>query len=117
MAYFSSSSIHTGFHDRPDGFYAVYRSLFERLREQELTYQHHYQQVQSKSSTDADAEIPWTTLGTSTTNDYDTLNRFYSYWTNFSTCIRFSWTDMYNLARVRNLNSFLLTLLGFMPSY
>jgi DnaJ family protein A protein 5 len=108
MDYFSTS-VYSKFDDSPTGFYTIYRSLFDQLREQEDRFRTSYNASRSSSSATVDSDdgvdgvlesVPYTTFGTSTTADASTLHAFYAYWTNYSTAIRFSWVDTYPLSQV-----------------
>ncbi|KAJ2141301.1 hypothetical protein IW142_004936 [Coemansia sp. RSA 564] len=110
MRYFSATSFR-GFGDTPDGFFAVYRELFARLRDEEL------QQSSSESEDDLllnlnfggphthyDEDAAYAqgrTRGTDTGTG-STLRDFYNFWTTFSTCKSFGWLDRYRLADADN---------------
>jgi len=84
MPYFSASC-HSGFHDGPDGFYAVYRNLFEELWQQE-----------AEAAREQNMKEPrWTSFGKATSTDYAGLKDFYAFWTNFASVMTFEWQDMY----------------------
>ncbi|KAJ1852136.1 hypothetical protein LPJ76_005667 [Coemansia sp. RSA 638] len=106
MRYFSATSFR-GFGDTADGFFAVYRELFARLRDEEL---------QSCAESD-DILLNLNFGGTHTHYDEDaayaqgrtrgagtgsTLRDFYNFWTTFSTRKSFGWFDRYRLADADN---------------
>ncbi len=90
MPYFSSSA-YNGFGDDANGFYAVYRNIFDQLREQE---QKAYQNFSGYEDESEPEDVPFTTFGNSS-SDYRTLKDFYDFWTRFSTRMSFSWCDEY----------------------
>ncbi|KAJ2134344.1 hypothetical protein IW136_004685, partial [Coemansia sp. RSA 678] len=108
MRYFSATSFR-GFGDTPDGFFAVYRELFARLRDEELQ--------QSGAESEDDLLLNLNFGGTHTHYDEDaayangrtrgtctgsTLRDFYNFWTTFSTRKTFGWFDRYRLADADN---------------
>ncbi|KAJ2496611.1 hypothetical protein GGH96_005715 [Coemansia sp. RSA 1972] len=107
MRYFSATSFR-GFGDTADGFFAVYRELFARLRDEEL---------QQSGTESEDLLLNLNFGGTHTHYDEDaayahgrtrgagtgsTLRDFYNFWTTFSTCKSFGWFDRYRLADADN---------------
>ncbi|KAJ2161346.1 hypothetical protein GGF46_001524 [Coemansia sp. RSA 552] len=112
MRYFSLASFR-GFDDSPTGFFAVYRTLFDTLRDEEL-------QVFDPDTEDRLDLVSNLSFGTShTLYDEDeayaqgrrpraadptgaTLRDFYSFWTTFSTRKSFGWFDRYRLSDAEN---------------
>uniref|UniRef100_A0AC35F8Z0 Uncharacterized protein n=1 Tax=Panagrolaimus sp. PS1159 TaxID=55785 RepID=A0AC35F8Z0_9BILA len=79
-----------GFGDDPNGFYSVYREVFDRLATEEFPY------------LDDDDEKIFPTFGRSD-SDYDmVVAPFYDFWTNFSTSRTFAWLDKWNLRDAPN---------------
>ena len=79
-----SSSCYTGYDDNSkDSFYSVYSCVFESINELE------------KSNDNFDINITVPLFGLSSTEDKDVLS-FYLYWTNFISCLSFSFVDKYN---------------------
>ncbi|PIA19461.1 DnaJ-domain-containing protein, partial [Coemansia reversa NRRL 1564] len=94
MRYFSVSSF-SGFDDSAKGFFAVYRSLFDTLRDEEL-------QVVDAESEDRLDLIRNLSFGDAhTLYDEDEID-FYNFWTTFTTRKSFGWFDRYRLADADN---------------
>lgn len=92
MAYFDSS-VFQGFGDDNEGFYAVYRNLFDELARQE--------EMHADFSVDSNREpIRSTTFGSSHA-DQSTVKEFYNFWTSFVTKMSFAWVDDYETQRVQ----------------
>ena len=79
-SYFSHTC-YSGPDEGPSGFYTIYRSVFNRLDEEE--------------SNENRNRTPYPTFGDSSTNPKDVL-RFYTFWLNFVTGLSFSWEDQYD---------------------
>jgi len=78
------------FGDGPDGFYTVYREVFDKLATEEFPY----------LDDNADKDFP--TFGRSD-SDYEMIVApFYDFWTNFSTSRTFAWLDKWNLREAPN---------------
>ncbi|CAG9322524.1 unnamed protein product [Blepharisma stoltei] len=82
--YFSTNAYPGGFTDAPDGFYAVYRDLFEKINLKENT--------EAKNKTKCSQRPSFG--GQNTT--IDEIKEFYNYWANFSSIRCFAWADTYN---------------------
>uniref|UniRef100_A0A914XYD0 Uncharacterized protein n=1 Tax=Panagrolaimus superbus TaxID=310955 RepID=A0A914XYD0_9BILA len=79
-----------GFGDDPQGFYSIYREVFDKLATEEFPY------------LDEDDEKMFPTFGRSD-SDYDMIVApFYDFWTNFSTSRTFAWLDKWNLRDAPN---------------
>ncbi|KAI6242980.1 DnaJ-like protein subfamily C member 21 [Aphelenchoides fujianensis] len=75
-----------GFGDDKDGFFSVYRELFDKLAAEEIPY------------FDEDEERPEIPSFGNSTSDYEQVVReFYDHWTTFSTLRSFAWLDKYDL--------------------
>ncbi|KAI3638122.1 hypothetical protein MIR68_003733 [Amoeboaphelidium protococcarum] len=85
--HYFSTSVYDGFNDSPNGFYAVYRSVYEELVQQEI-----------KAGNSDMFQMSFGSLNT----DYQTLKSFYGYWTSFSTSLDFAWVDKYRAADEHN---------------
>ncbi|KAJ2799195.1 hypothetical protein H4R21_003635, partial [Coemansia helicoidea] len=114
MRFFSVASFR-GFDDSPAGFFAVYRDLFEKLRDEEL-------EVYDPDTEDGLDVVRNLDFGNAhTLYDEDeahargagrasqragstgtTLRDFYNYWTTFSSRKSFGWFDRYRLADADN---------------
>jgi DnaJ family protein A protein 5 len=86
--YFSSTCF-TGYEDDENGFYAVYRRVFEKLAAEDAPW------VKDES----DEEIPG--FGDSKIS-YEALRRFYAYWRSYATKRSYAWLDMFNPADAPN---------------
>ncbi|KAJ2895548.1 hypothetical protein IWW38_002276, partial [Coemansia aciculifera] len=117
MHFFSVSSFR-GFNDLPTGFFAVYRTLFDRLRDEEL-------QASSLDSAERLDMIHNLSFGDAHTfydedamyanaqgrskrptrkseNTGTTLRDFYDFWTTYSTRKSFGWFDKFKLSEAEN---------------
>jgi DnaJ family protein A protein 5 len=101
MPYFSTS-IYAGFGDGPQGFYTIYRVLFERLRAQEESARNSYRDEEEDEGVDWDRiAVPDVSFGDTRTG-LQPLRAFYNYWLNYSTHLSFAWVDEYRLSEVRS---------------
>ncbi|TDL25458.1 DnaJ-domain-containing protein [Rickenella mellea] len=101
LAPFFDASKWSGLDDSSDGFFTLYRNLFDRLSHDESQY--------SGRSADeypsfGSASWSWTTHG----NMDDAARHFYNYWLSFSSEKDFSWSEQWKLSeapdrRVRRL--------------
>ena len=80
---FFSEACYEGMDDEEDGFYRVYRDVFDSLVQQE-------NHVSAKM-------VDFPSFGDSTTADAQ-VKRFYNEWSNFISVLTFSWEDEYNPA-------------------
>lgn len=89
---FFNPSCHTGYNDKPDGFYVVYGDVFRTLSEEEEPY------LEGDSADEYD--VP--EFGDSN-SDYETVVApFYSYWLGFCTRKSFVWKDKYDIRQAPN---------------
>ena len=72
------------------GFYTVYREVFDKLATEEFPY----------LDDDADRDFP--TFGRSDSDYEMVVAPFYDFWTNFSTSRTFAWLDKWNLRDAPN---------------
>ncbi|KAJ2734673.1 hypothetical protein IW152_002116 [Coemansia sp. BCRC 34962] len=117
MHFFTVSSFR-GFNDLPMGFFAVYRTLFDRLRDEELQVSgldtaerldmiHNLSFGDSHTFYDEDA-IYASAQGRSkrptrkSENTGTTLRDFYNFWTTYSTRKSFGWYDKFRLSDAEN---------------
>ncbi|KAK3839269.1 MAG: DnaJ domain-containing protein [Linnemannia elongata] len=96
MKYFSTS-VYKGFQDNNAGFYTVYRTVFEKLAEEEAEAL-----ASDRSEDSANVKLHFPSFGCSTT-DYDNssdsdVKQFYNAWLTFSSQKSFSWCDKYRLS-------------------
>jgi len=76
-----SHTCYSGDDDGPSGFFTIYRSVFERLIEEE--------------NNEYGTSVSYPPFGDSSTNSKDVL-KFYSHWSNFVTVLSFAWEDQYD---------------------
>ncbi|KAG8341011.1 DnaJ domain [Trypanosoma vivax] len=81
FGYFTSTCFN-GFDDDENGFYAVYRNVFNELVRSESEYN--------------DNASAWPRFGDSTT-EWNAVSKFYSHWKNFSSYKTFAWKDEYKV--------------------
>ncbi|XP_011494556.1 PREDICTED: dnaJ homolog subfamily C member 21 [Ceratosolen solmsi marchali] len=86
--YFSTSCFN-GYGDDENGFYTIYRRVFEKLATEDAPW----------VKGDSDDEIPG--FGDSTTT-YESLCRFYAYWRAYNTKRSYAWLDVFNLTDAPN---------------
>lgn len=88
--YFSTSCF-KGYGDDDNGFYTVYRTVFEKLAAEDAEF--------SKEG-DSDEEVP--DFGNSTSSYEDVVHNFYGYWQSYSTKRSFAWLDPHNIRYAPN---------------
>lgn len=84
-----SPSCYKGFSDDNNGFYSVYREVFNTLLAEESVY----------FDVDLD-EIP--TFGQSDSDYTDVVRKFYNFWCGFTTQKHFGWLDEYDIRQAPN---------------
>ncbi|KAJ8338975.1 hypothetical protein SKAU_G00357610 [Synaphobranchus kaupii] len=83
---------YSGFGDDEEGFYTVYRKLFESIVKEEMEH--------SKEEDEEEGEFP--AFGDSQ-SDYDTVvHLFYGYWQSFCTRKNFAWKEEYDTRQASN---------------
>lgn len=88
--YFTTSCFR-GYGDDENGFYTVYRNVFEQIAMEDLDY------FENKEDF---VDIP--SFGTSE-SDFDTVvNLFYSHWLSYSTKKSYVWLDPYKIAEIKD---------------
>lgn len=92
MSYYFSTSVFSGYGDDEKGFYSIYRTVFDALRQQE-------QSAPWDPESKLPENVPYTTFGTSQ-SDYATVREFYQFWTNFASRLSFEWEDQYRYEHV-----------------
>ncbi|KAL0954728.1 hypothetical protein HGRIS_003681 [Hohenbuehelia grisea] len=100
LAQFFDPSKWSGLDDGPDGFFTIYRNLFDRLRSEEVMFSD-----DSDFPSFGDSTWPWVAERGSA---QDSARDFYNVWVNFATSKDFAWTDQWNISeapdrRVRRL--------------
>lgn len=88
--YFTSQCF-KGYGDDDNGFYTVYRKVFEQISKEDIAH------MDSKSDYD---EIP--PFGTSTSDYEDIVGPFYAYWSSYTTKKSYVWLDPYNIREATN---------------
>jgi DnaJ homolog subfamily A member 5 len=79
LVHYMHPSCYQGFDDGPQGFFAVYRNLFQTLSEKE-----------------GNNQLP--DFGDST-SDWGSVSQFYASWLAFSSELSFAWADVYDTSR------------------
>lgn len=80
-----TSYCYNSFSDEENGFYSVYRNVFNDIIQEDIPYR----------DSDKETEIP-PTFGHSMT-DYSDVHKFYSYWMSYCTPKTYSYLDKYNI--------------------
>lgn len=78
-----------GYGNDEDGFYTVYRTVFEQIAKEDLEFMDETEEL---------SEIP--EFGKSET-DYEEVKAFYDYWMSYSTKKSYSWLDPYDIREGR----------------
>ncbi|PCH42611.1 DnaJ-domain-containing protein [Wolfiporia cocos MD-104 SS10] len=87
---FFDQSVYTGTDDGPDGFFTIYRNLFDRLAAEESQWVNN---VPFPSF--GDSTWPWVPVSKS--EQARAARTFYNYWMNFASYKDFSWEDKWNI--------------------
>ncbi|CAG7834323.1 unnamed protein product, partial [Allacma fusca] len=87
---FMTSGCYKGFGDDEEGFYTIYRGLFEKLSAEEY----------DAGIEDSDEEIP--NFGDSLSSYDDVVGPFYAFWESYCTRQNFGWVDEYDTRRAGN---------------
>jgi DnaJ family protein A protein 5 len=88
-----NSTCYDGFGDDKNGFYEVYKSVFEEIERQELDH------ISNSSKGVGDTHYP--SFGSSISTSSEFL-RFYAHWENFVSKMSFAWEDKYNVLDAAN---------------
>lgn len=92
LVQFFTVTCYSGYGDDEEGFYTVYRNLFESIVKEEMEH--------SKDEEDEEDEFP--SFGDSQ-SDYDTVvHLFYGYWQSFCTRKNFAWKEEYDTRQASN---------------
>lgn len=84
FTYFNSSC-YSGFGDDDNGFFSVYRNVFETIAQEDYKFM----------DDDNDFEIP--SFGYSDSSYQEVVNKFYGYWSSYCTAKSFVWKDKYDI--------------------
>ncbi|KAI0249867.1 DnaJ domain-containing protein [Lactifluus subvellereus] len=87
---FLNPSIWSGFGDGENGFFTVYRNLFDRLASEER----HYNDVEFPSF----GYSTWDWMASSKERPSEAARLFYNFWLNFATDKEFAWCDQWNVS-------------------
>uniref|UniRef100_A0A4W5PVT7 DnaJ homolog subfamily C member 21 n=1 Tax=Hucho hucho TaxID=62062 RepID=A0A4W5PVT7_9TELE len=91
LVQFFTVTCYSGYGDDEEGFYTVYRNLFESITTEEMEH--------SKEEDEEEDEFP--SFGDSQ-SDYDTVHLFYAYWQSFCTRKKFAWKEDYDTRQGSN---------------
>lgn len=80
-----SNSCYKSYNDDEDGFYTVYRRVFETLAEEDDEF---------SKNVESDEEPP--NFGDSKSSYDDVVHNFYAYWQSYSTKRNYAWLDVYD---------------------
>lgn len=99
-----SSSCYANFDDSEDGFYTVYRRVFEEIaKEEERALEQAAKFTKSKSKTDKSELITsYPTFGDSKSGYDEVVRPFYAFWSGFCTNLTFDHLDKYNTLEAEN---------------
>ncbi|XP_047103483.1 dnaJ homolog subfamily C member 21 [Schistocerca piceifrons] len=90
--YFTSSCF-KGYGDDEDGFYTVYRKVFEKIAAED-----------TESVSESELNIP--TFGDSNSNYEDVVHPFYAYWQSYSTKKSYAWLNVFDTRQATNKRVF-----------
>ncbi|XP_049953929.1 dnaJ homolog subfamily C member 21 [Schistocerca serialis cubense] len=90
--YFTSSCF-KGYGDDEDGFYSVYRKVFEKIAAED-----------TESVSESELNIP--TFGDSNSNYEDVVHPFYAYWQSYSTKKSYAWLNVFDTRQATNKRVF-----------
>lgn len=97
-----SSSCYSIFDDSEDGFYTVYRQVFEIIADEEKQSRALLTKLSSKGRKKLEDDLEYPSFGTST-SEYETVVRpFYAYWSGYCTALTFDHLDKYNTTEAEN---------------
>ncbi|KAJ7529450.1 hypothetical protein O6H91_15G050900 [Diphasiastrum complanatum] len=92
---FFSPSAFSGFGESGDGFYAVYRKVFQKLHEQERMFARAYGDGLVQDAPELGGPH----------SPYSQVSAFYNYWLGFGTVKDFAWCDEYRVSAAPNRKS------------
>lgn len=99
-----SASCYANFDDSEDGFYTVYRKVFEEIAHEEesaLETLAKYSKSKSKGG-GRQADQAYPSFGSSDSEHEDTVGPFYAFWSGFCTHLTFDHLDKYNTTEAEN---------------
>lgn len=100
---YMSTACFKEFTDSPGDFYAVYRKVFELIKEEERKAYERSQLHKEEGEENIEKVEYRKFLGFSDSNiEMEDLKKFYQEWETFSTFKNFCWADEYNLKEAQN---------------
>ncbi|CAG9834859.1 unnamed protein product [Diabrotica balteata] len=87
--YFTTTCFN-GYGDDENGFYTIYRNVFEKISKEEMDFMEDKEEFCSVPS-----------FGNST-SDFEVVSEFYAYWLNYATKKSFVWLDPYDIKDIRD---------------
>lgn len=100
--YFSTMCFE-GYGDDENGFYAVYRAVFEKLVEEDAEFE---TDIDGHSTQDSKSEGKMPGFGDSQSSYEEVVHTFYAYWQSYSTKRSFAWLNPYDLRSATNRRMF-----------
>lgn len=98
-----SSSCYANFDDSEDGFYTVYRKVFEEIaKEEEQAIKLAAKLSNKKQSYKTNDATEFPTFGNSKSEYDDVVRPFYAFWSGFCTRLTFDHLDKYNTTEAEN---------------
>lgn len=91
---FFTASCFKGYGDGEEGFYAVYRGVFEKIAKEDMEYMENKEEFSS---------VP--TFGDSESDYEQVVKPFYDFWMSYSTKKSYVWLDPYNINEIRDRRS------------
>lgn len=86
-----STTCYKGYGDDDDGFYSVYREVFNKIAAEDAEFME-----------DGDSEFEVPEFGSTTSDFKDIVQPFYSYWQDYTTKKSFSWLDQCDIRDLPN---------------
>ena len=87
---YHTTACFSGFDDDDDGFYTVYRKVFEQIAQEER------RAAETNSSDDTDDEFMYPRFGTKQSDFDSVVGRFYGFWEGFTTRKSYVWVEKYD---------------------
>lgn len=101
-----SSSCYANFDDAEDGFYTIYREVFQNIANEEQQAYQLASKLSSGKNKQQSSRISQTasfpTFGDSKSGYEDVVRPFYAYWSSFCTYLTFDHLDKYNTTEAEN---------------
>jgi len=97
-----SSSCYANFDDSEDGFYTVYRDVFDQIAEEERQAMEQHAKFQKRKNGTSSPDGSFPTFGNSESVYEDVVRPFYAFWSGFCTHLTFDHLDKYNTTEAEN---------------